>query len=162
MMAIRGGIGILLAAWMLAGLGGCGVGKKQLEANIKSNVKAKGWPVQSVECPKVPRKDGESFECTINFDDGAAGTVNAETHGDGVTWEIKGVVLLDDFADKIKANIKSKGKNAKSVTCGAKGRKVMMAKNGETVVCEANVDGQKVTVEATFKNENGDADLIYR
>ncbi len=134
------------------GLVGCDLDAKKLSTQIEETLEKDGVQIKSITCPEGKKdKEGESFECTGEADDGTKFRVTANAKGGGnVAWELVGRII--DPAE-LQKNLKDK--SGRDFDCGTAKR---IAVKGVEVDCKSGGE----TVAIVFNDDVGDADIAEK
>jgi hypothetical protein len=136
-------------------LSGCSLNMKKVEENVSDMIEEQtDAKVDEVECPKERKiKEGDEFDCEIEFKGGGDGKVTVTQQGGGkYKMELEPIVVLKKVTKKLEKNLKKKGIN--SVEC--KGDEVRHVEEGDKLVCHADAGGEKKKITIEFLDEDGD------
>jgi hypothetical protein len=133
----------------------------QVEQGIKDDLSTSSAKVTSAKCPSdVTVKKGDTFTCTVTFDNGATGEATVTQQGlDKYTYELKAgsVQVPGSTADAaVEKSLAAQGIPNATVNCPDN----IIVKVGTTVTC--NVSGTQAiasgTVTFTFSDAEGTVD----
>jgi hypothetical protein len=133
----------------------------QVEQGIKDDLSTSSTKVTSAKCPSdVPVKQGDTFTCTVTFDNGATGKATVTQQGrNKYTYELKAgsVEVPGPTAEAaVEKSLAAQGAPDATVNCPDN----IIVKVGTTVTCDVSgaqgAASGKVTF--TFSNAEGDID----
>ena len=126
--------------------------EKKIEEMIEEQTSAK---VDEVECPeKREIKDGDEFDCDIEFKGGGDGKVTVDQKGGGdVNMTLEPIVVKSKLEKEIEKGLKKQGSSKADVKC--KGDEVRHFDEGDELTCkvETSEGEKKATVE--FLDDEG-------
>jgi hypothetical protein len=137
---------------LVAALAACDIDDKKLSTQIEEGLEKDGVQIKSITCPKGKKdKDGESFECDGEADDGTKFKVTANAKGGGnVAWELVGRIV-----DPSELHATLQKNTGRDFDCGT-GKRI--AVKGVEVDCKSGGD----VVAIVFTDEKGDADIAEK
>jgi hypothetical protein len=133
----------------------------QVEQGIEADLSTSSAKVTSAKCPSdVPVKQGDTFTCTVTFDNGATGKATVTQQGHGrYTYELKpgSVQVPGATADAaVEKSLAAQGAPNATVNCPSN----IIVKVGTTVTCNVSGAGGVAsgTVTFTFSDAEGTVD----
>ena len=154
--------GALAAAALTAGCGSSGGGSAtsttpktvddaQVEQGIKADLSTSSAKVTSAKCPSdVAVEQGDTFTCTVTFDNGATGKATVTQQGLGrYTYELKpgSVQVPGETADAaVEKALAAQGIPNATVRCPSN----IIVKVGTTVTCDVSGAGGAASGSVTF------------
>jgi hypothetical protein len=164
--------GALAVGALSAGCGSSGTGTAtgatpktvddaQVEQGIKASLSTSSVAATSAKCPTdIPVEKGDTFTCTVTFDNGATGEAKVTQHGLGrYTYELKSgsVQVPGATADAaVEHSLAAQGLPNATADCPAN----IIVKVGTTVTCNLSGAGGAAsgTVTFTFSDAEGTVD----
>ena len=164
--------GALAVAALTAGCGSSGsdtatsatpktVDDAQVEQGIKADLSTSSAKVTSAKCPSdIPVKQGDTFTCTVTFDNGATGDATVTQQGlNKYTYELKpgSVQVPGATADAaVEKSLAAQGLPDATADCPSN----IIVKVGTTVTCNVTGAGGAAsgTVTFTFSDAEGTVD----
>ncbi len=134
----------------------CNLNMKQVEENISDMIEEQtAAKVDEVDCPKERKiKEGDEFDCEIEFKGGGEGKVTVTQQGSGkYKMELEPIVVLKKVTKKLEKSLKKKGIDG-DVEC--KGDEVRHVEEGDKLICYAEAGGEKKKITIEFLDEDGD------
>ena len=133
----------------------------QVEQGIKDDLSTSSAKVTSAQCPgDVPVKQGDTFTCTVKFDNGATGKATVTQQGlNKYTYELKpgSVQVPGATADAaVEKSLAAQGLPGATVNCPEN----IIVKVGTTVTCDVSgaQGAASGTVTFTFSSAEGTVD----
>jgi hypothetical protein len=135
----------------------------QVEQGIEDDLSTTSVKVTSSSCPSdVPQAKGDTFTCTVTFDNGATGKATVTQLGlQKYTYELKpGSVQVPGATAEaaVQESLAAQGIPDATVTCP----ETIIVKVGTTVTCDVSATGAKAvasgTVTFTFSDAQGTVD----